>query len=194
MLLMPLWSLVARWSDGMSFTRGSERREPAQSADVNMGKFTAEVSKSRFHSSLHRQVGTGDGERFEAKQGYETKHVRRCQLQGCGEEMNMPATRQIRNRVTSSPWTEKQGKLIRPLWNQRQRQKRLTWAVEKKNWAVAQRSNVLSFQMKWIRFGNDDVSSYFAHCCLVLRLYARNYNNNGGCIPVSSAFGLHCRV
>ncbi len=31
----------------------------------------------------------------------------------------------------------------KPLLNQRQRQKRLTWAVEKKNWTVAQWSNVL---------------------------------------------------
>ncbi len=35
----------------------------------------------------------------------------------------------------------------KPLLNQRQRQKHLTWAVEKKNWTVAQRSKVL-FQMK----------------------------------------------
>ncbi len=35
----------------------------------------------------------------------------------------------------------------KPLLNQRQRQKRLTWAVEKKNWTVAQWSKVL-FQMK----------------------------------------------
>ncbi len=32
----------------------------------------------------------------------------------------------------------------KPLLNQRQRQKRLTWAVEKKNWTVAQWSKVLS--------------------------------------------------
>ncbi len=31
----------------------------------------------------------------------------------------------------------------KPLLNQRQRQKRLTWAVEKKNWTVAQWSKVL---------------------------------------------------
>ncbi len=35
----------------------------------------------------------------------------------------------------------------KPLLNQRQRQKHLTWAVEKKNWTVAQWSKVL-FQMK----------------------------------------------
>ncbi len=35
----------------------------------------------------------------------------------------------------------------KPLLNQRQRQKHLTWAVEKNNWTVAQLSKVL-FQMK----------------------------------------------
>ncbi|KAJ8375437.1 hypothetical protein SKAU_G00060170 [Synaphobranchus kaupii] len=32
---------------------------------------------------------------------------------------------------------------VKPLLNQRQRQKRLTWAKEKKNWTVAQWSKVL---------------------------------------------------
>ncbi len=36
-----------------------------------------------------------------------------------------------------------QEKATKPLLNQRQRQKRLTWAVEKKNWTVAQWSKVL---------------------------------------------------
>ncbi len=35
------------------------------------------------------------------------------------------------------------GWATKPLLNQRQRQKRLTWAVEKKNWTVAQWSKVL---------------------------------------------------
>ncbi len=45
----------------------------------------------------------------------------------------------------------------KPLLNQRQRQKRLTWAVEKKNWAVAQWSKVLfSDESKFcISFGNQ---------------------------------------
>ncbi len=44
----------------------------------------------------------------------------------------------------------------KPLLNQRQRQKRLTWAVEKKNWTVAQWSKVLfSDESKFcILFGN----------------------------------------
>ncbi len=44
----------------------------------------------------------------------------------------------------------------KPLLNQRQRQKRLTWAVEKKNWTVAQWSKVLfSDESKFcISFGN----------------------------------------
>ncbi len=45
----------------------------------------------------------------------------------------------------------------KPLLNQRQRQKHLTWAVEKKNWTVAQWSKVLfSDESKfWISFGNQ---------------------------------------
>ncbi len=45
----------------------------------------------------------------------------------------------------------------KPLLNQRQRQKRLTWAVEKKNWTVAQWSKVLfSDENKFcISFGNQ---------------------------------------
>ncbi len=45
----------------------------------------------------------------------------------------------------------------KPLLNQRQRQKRLTWAVEKKNWTVAQWSKVLfSDESKFcISFGNQ---------------------------------------
>ncbi len=45
----------------------------------------------------------------------------------------------------------------KPLLNQRQRQKHLTWAVEKKNWTVAQWSNVLfSDESKFcISFGNQ---------------------------------------
>ncbi len=45
----------------------------------------------------------------------------------------------------------------KPLLNQRQRQKRLTWAVEKKNWTVAQWSRVLfSDESKFcISFGNQ---------------------------------------
>ncbi len=37
--------------------------------------------------------------------------------------------------------------LVKPLRNHRQRQRRLTWAKEKKNWTVAQWSKVL-FQMR----------------------------------------------
>ncbi len=41
----------------------------------------------------------------------------------------------------------------KPLLNQRQRQKRLTWAVEKKNWTVAQWSKVLfSDESKFLHF------------------------------------------
>ncbi len=45
----------------------------------------------------------------------------------------------------------------KPLLNQRQHQKRLTWAVEKKNWTVAQWSKVLfSDESKFcISFGNQ---------------------------------------
>ncbi len=45
----------------------------------------------------------------------------------------------------------------KPLLNQRQRQKRLTWAVEKNNWTVAQWSKVLfSDESKFcISFGNQ---------------------------------------
>ncbi len=45
----------------------------------------------------------------------------------------------------------------KPLLNQRQRQKHLTWAVEKKNWTFAQRSKVLfSDESKFcISFGNQ---------------------------------------
>ncbi len=45
----------------------------------------------------------------------------------------------------------------KPLLNQRQRQKRLTWAVEKKNWTVAQWSKILfSDESKFcISFGNQ---------------------------------------
>ncbi len=45
----------------------------------------------------------------------------------------------------------------KPLLNQKQRQKRLTWAVEKKNWTVAQWSKVLfSDESKFcISFGNQ---------------------------------------
>ncbi len=45
----------------------------------------------------------------------------------------------------------------KPLLNQRQRQKHLTWAVEKKNWTVAQWSKVLfSDESKfYISFGNQ---------------------------------------
>ncbi len=45
----------------------------------------------------------------------------------------------------------------KPLLNQRQRQKHLTWAVEKKNWTVAQWSKVLfSDESKFcISFGNQ---------------------------------------
>ena len=46
---------------------------------------------------------------------------------------------------------------IEPLLNKRQRQKRLTWAKEKKNWTVAQWSKVLfSDESKFcISFGNQ---------------------------------------
>ncbi len=62
----------------------------------------------------------------------------------------------------------------KPLLNQRQRQKRLTWAVEKKNWTVAQWSKVLfSDESKLcISFGNQGPrvwrKSGEAHnpCCL----------------------------
>ncbi len=62
----------------------------------------------------------------------------------------------------------------KPLLNQRQRQKRLTWAVEKKNWTVAQWSKVLfSDESKFcISFGNQGPrvwrKSGEAHnpCCL----------------------------
>ncbi len=49
----------------------------------------------------------------------------------------------------------------KPLLNQRQRQKRLTWAVEKKNWTVAQWSKVLfSDESKFcISFGNQGLES-----------------------------------
>ncbi len=45
----------------------------------------------------------------------------------------------------------------KPLLNQRQRQKRLTWAVEKKNWTVAQWSKVLFSDESTfcISFGNQ---------------------------------------
>ncbi len=48
-------------------------------------------------------------------------------------------------------------KATKPLLNQRQRQKRLTWAVEKKNWTFAQWSKVLfSDESKFcISFGNQ---------------------------------------
>ncbi len=48
-----------------------------------------------------------------------------------------------------------------PLLNQRQRQKHLTWAVEKKNWTVAQWSKVLfSDESKFcISFGNQGLES-----------------------------------
>ncbi len=48
-------------------------------------------------------------------------------------------------------------KATKPLLNHRQRQKRLTWAVEKKNWTVAQWSKVLfSDESKFrISFGNQ---------------------------------------
>ncbi len=36
--------------------------------------------------------------------------------------------------------------LVKPLLNHRQRQRRLTWAKEKKNWTVAQWSKVLLFR------------------------------------------------
>ncbi len=47
--------------------------------------------------------------------------------------------------------------LVKPLLNHRQRQWRLTWAKEKKNWTVAQRSKVLfSDESKFcISFGNQ---------------------------------------
>ncbi len=47
--------------------------------------------------------------------------------------------------------------LVKPLLNQRQRQRRLTWAKEKKNWTVAQWSKVLfSDESKFcISFGNQ---------------------------------------
>ncbi len=47
--------------------------------------------------------------------------------------------------------------LVKPLLNHRQRQRRLTWAKEKKNWTVAQWSKVLfSNQSKFcISFGNQ---------------------------------------
>ncbi|KAF7659729.1 hypothetical protein LDENG_00293710 [Lucifuga dentata] len=46
---------------------------------------------------------------------------------------------------------------VKPLLNQRQRQKRLTWAKEKKNWTIAQWSKVLfSDESKFcISFGNQ---------------------------------------
>ncbi len=49
----------------------------------------------------------------------------------------------------------------KPLLNQRQRQKHLTWAVEKKNWTVAQWSKVLfSDKSKFcISFGNQGLES-----------------------------------
>ncbi len=49
----------------------------------------------------------------------------------------------------------------KPLLNQRQRQKRLTWAKEKKNWTVAQWSKVLfSDESKFcISFGNQGLES-----------------------------------
>ncbi len=47
--------------------------------------------------------------------------------------------------------------LVKPFLNHRQRQRRLTWAKEKKNWTVAQWSKVLfSDESKfWISFGNQ---------------------------------------
>uniref|UniRef100_A0A9J8A6J3 Transposase Tc1-like domain-containing protein n=1 Tax=Cyprinus carpio carpio TaxID=630221 RepID=A0A9J8A6J3_CYPCA len=47
--------------------------------------------------------------------------------------------------------------LVKPLLNHRQRQRRLTWAKEKKNWTVAQWSKVLfSNESKFcISFGNQ---------------------------------------
>ncbi len=47
--------------------------------------------------------------------------------------------------------------LVKPLLNHRQRQRHLTWAKEKKNWTVAQRSKVLfSDESKFcISFGNQ---------------------------------------
>ncbi len=47
--------------------------------------------------------------------------------------------------------------LVKPLLNHRQRQRRLTWAKEKKNWTVAQWSKVLfSDESKFcISFGNQ---------------------------------------
>ncbi len=52
-------------------------------------------------------------------------------------------------------------KATKPLLNQRQRQKHLTWAVEKKNWTVAQWSKVLfSDESKFcISFGNQGLES-----------------------------------
>ncbi len=49
----------------------------------------------------------------------------------------------------------------KPLLNQRHRQKHLTWAVEKKNWTVAQWSKVLfSDESKFcISFGNQGLES-----------------------------------
>ncbi len=48
--------------------------------------------------------------------------------------------------------------LVKPLLNQRQRQRRLTWAKEKKNWTVAQWSKIFfSDESKFrISFGNQD--------------------------------------
>ncbi len=46
--------------------------------------------------------------------------------------------------------------LVKPLLNHRQRQRRLTWAKEKKNWTVTQWSNVFSDECKFcISFGNQ---------------------------------------
>ncbi len=56
-----------------------------------------------------------------------------------------------------SPWSDVfRKRATKPLLNQRQHQKRLTWTVEKKNWTVAQWSKVLfSDESKFfISFGN----------------------------------------
>ncbi len=68
-------------------------------------------------------------------QGIKSHHTQTCQ--GIGYSCRIP--------------------LVKPLLNHRQRQRRLTWAKEKKNWTVAQWSKVLcSDESKFcISFGNQ---------------------------------------
>ncbi len=77
----------------------------------------------------------------------------------------------------------------KPLLNQRQRQKRLTWAVDKNNWTVAQWSKVLfSDESKFcISFGNQGPRVWRKSgeaqnpCCLKSRVK----------FPVSDDLGCH---